>query len=278
MGFDTTRSGRFSRNLHKLTPALHGSKSPPRADANTIGLRDAVLSGWFQDATGELFQGFPVEPTDTVLDVGCGDGGHACFCARIGARLILVDADSAKVATAKARVVTQARQPVVAIVSDANPLPLDNASATKVIAAEVLEHVDDPRQFLDELVRVGMPGARYLLTVPDPIAEEVQTHLAPPAAFQKPNHIRIIQRDEFAELVNGSGLVVEQRAFYGFFWAMHHTLLWPCGADFDTPRHPVLDNWCETWEGLLGLPQGKQVQRLLDSVMPKSQIIVARKP
>ena len=268
------------RPIKSCGSLLRRIRSGPRAtvDAGSLGLQDAVLSGWFQNETRELFEGFTIDPTDTVLDVGCGDGGHACFCARVGARLILVDANSAKVATAKARVSAQARQPVDAIVSDANPLHLDNATVTKVISTEVLEHVDDPHQFLNELVRVGKPGARYLLTVPDPVAEEIQTHLAPAAAFQKPNHIRIIQRDDFARLVSGAGLVVEKRAFYGFFWAMHLTLLWPSGADYDSPRHPVLDGWCETWQALLSLPRGKQVQQLLNAVMPKSQIIIARKP
>lgn len=52
-----------------------------------------------------------------------------------------------------------------------------------------------------ELVRVGQPGAQYLLTVPDPVAETVQKNLAPDSYFQKPNHIRIFQRDEFEQLV-----------------------------------------------------------------------------
>ncbi|CRO36601.1 hypothetical protein PAERUG_P12_London_17_VIM_2_11_09_04363 [Pseudomonas aeruginosa] len=39
-----------------------------------LGLRDAVLSGWFNQETDELFSGFPISAEDTVLDVGCGDG------------------------------------------------------------------------------------------------------------------------------------------------------------------------------------------------------------
>ncbi|WP_215199644.1 methyltransferase domain-containing protein, partial [Escherichia coli] len=41
------------------------------------------------------------------------------------------------------------------LVSDCDPLPLADATATRVVSTEVIEHVDDPRQFLAELVRVG---------------------------------------------------------------------------------------------------------------------------
>ncbi len=123
---------------------------------------------------------------------------------------------------------------------------------------------------------MGKHGARYLLSVPDPAAESVQKRLAPEAAFRKPNHIRVIERDEFAQLVTGAGLVVEMRASYGFFWAMYHALFWPCHVDFEAPHHRLLDNWCATWNALLDLPQGKDVMNALEAVMPKSQIIIAQ--
>ena len=44
-------------------------------DWQLAGLIDAVAGGWFRDATGELIAGFPIRPTDTVLDVGSGLGG-----------------------------------------------------------------------------------------------------------------------------------------------------------------------------------------------------------
>jgi len=246
-------------------------------DSFSVGYRDAVLSGWFRK-NGELFDGFPITREDVVLDVGCGNGGNAHFCALFGAHVVFVDINVDKVTATKRRLANSPARATTPIVSDANPLPLEDNIFSKVIATELLEHVDNPVQVLRELVRVGRPGARFLLAVPDPVAEELQKPLAAPSHFQKPNHIRIIQRDEFARLVSEGGLVIERRGSYGFYWAMWWTLFWTCNVDLSAPQHPVLDNWARTWSALLDTPQGWRVKQTLDVFMPKSQVIVARKP
>lgn len=144
--------------------------------------------------------------------------------------------------------------------------------------AEVLEHVDCPKTFLSELVRIGKPGALYLLAVPDPVAEEIQTHVAPAASFQKPNHIRIIGREEFGQLVTEAGLTIVKRDSYGAFWGIFNTFLWSCHTSFDKPDHPILNHWTQAWHEVLNLPDGQKLQRLLNNVIPKSQVIIAMKP
>ena len=52
------------------------------------------------------------------------------------------------------------------------------------------------------------PHLKYLITVPDPEIEKLQKKgLAPDAYFSKPNHIRIWERDAFAQLVTDAGLL-----------------------------------------------------------------------
>jgi ubiquinone/menaquinone biosynthesis C-methylase UbiE len=255
------------------------SRSPrvPTNSPGELGLRDAAAGGWFVRDTGELFRGFAIRPEDVVVDVGCGDGGNARFCASLGASTTIVDI-SANALTRATALLKSEPGVVTAIESDGDPLPLPTEFATRVICTEVLEHVDDPNKFLAELARIGKPGAKYLLSVPDPVAEEIQKHVAPEASFKKPNHIRIIEREEFSSLVTTAGLMVEKRDFQGFFWAMWWTLIWPLKLDIANPRHPLLDNWLNTWNALLDSPDGVKIKELLDHVMPKSQIIIARKP
>jgi len=290
----------FRKLLSAESPAASpsASVSPPAALAEVIeeptlvertlddplglGLRDAVRSGWYRQDTGELYTGFKVSAEDVVLDVGCGDGGNALFCANRGAHVILADIDAERLAKAAQRLAGTPAREVRTIVGDTNPLALADGVASKVIAMEVLEHVDDTAQFLSELLRVGKPGAQYLLSVPDPVQEQLQTHLAPAFYFQKPNHVRIIQRDEFAQMVSDAGLVIESRGSYGFYWAVWWSLFWSTGLDvynpLVNPRHPQLDNWTRTWEALLDNPEGEKVRQTLNAFMPKSQVIVARKP
>ena len=130
-----------------------------------------------------------------------------------------------------------------------------------------------------ELVRIGRPGALYLLSVPDVTGERLQQVLAPPSYFARPNHLRIFERDGFAALVERAGLVVERRAYHGFYWAMWWLLFWECDIPLGTaPHHPVLESWARTWGLVLGLPNGLKIKDLFDRFMPRNQSIVARKP
>jgi SAM-dependent methyltransferase len=245
-----------------------------------IGLKDAVFSGWYNQATGELFSGFPIGPHDIVLDVGCGTGGMDLFSARRGAHVILVDANADNVAAAKSRVSEEcAEVRVEAHVSDANPLPLADGTATRVVCTEVLEHVDDPSALMRELVRVGQPGALYLITVPGTAQENMQKHLAHPTYFAKPNHIRIFDPESFASLIRDAGLRIEHTSAYGFFWSLWMMIFWQTEIPlFSGKSHPMLDLWAKTWNQVIDGRDGRKIQALLNQLLPKSQVIVASKP
>ncbi|MBD9426152.1 class I SAM-dependent methyltransferase [Pseudomonas sp. PDM15] len=251
----------------------------PRPGASMIGLKDMVLSGWMNKEDGELMTGFPVDGNDTVLDIGCGEGGYALFSARRGASIILADMDAPKLETARQRLENQGARSVQTLVTDAAPIPLPENSVSRVVAMEVLEHVDDPQQFIAELKRVAMPGALLLLTVPDELNEGIQKKVAPPVYFERPNHIRIFKRGELADLVTEAGLVIECETQYGFYHALWWSFFWACeNQSLSPPWHPLLEQWAATWATLLELPDGLRTKQALDETLPKSQVIVARKP
>ena len=247
------------------------------APALDVTMRDAVMSGWLQDS-GELFSGFMINPQDSVLDVGCGDGGFISYCANRGAAVTFVDIDADKVSQNEERLRTSPARSLHGVVSDASPLPLPDDQFDKVISTEVMEHVDDPAAFLAELVRVGKPGALYLLSVPDPASETLQQQLAPQLYFEKPHHIRIFSREDFVNVVKQSGLVIEQETTYGFFWTMFWAFFWTCEQDLAEPWHPLLQQWGATWATMLGMRDGPRIKQALDQALPKSQVIIARKP
>lgn len=250
-----------------------------RNGASMIGLKDMVLSGWMNKENGELMTGFPVDERDTVLDIGCGEGGYALFSARRGASIILADLDAGKLETARQRLEGQGARSVKTLVTDSAPIPLLDNSVSRVVAMEVLEHVDDPRQFITELKRVARPGALLLLTVPDELSEGIQKKVAPPVYFERPNHIRIFKRGELADLVKEAGLVLECETQYGFYHALWWSFFWACeNQSLSPPWHPLLESWANTWAALLDLPDGPRIKQALDQTLPKSRVIVARKP
>lgn len=176
------------------------------------------------------------------------------------------------------------------VVTDCMPLPLDSNFASRVVAMEMLEHVDDPPSVMAELVRIGQPGALYLIAVPDAASEALQKPFAPAEYFQKPNHIHIFTADQLATLVSNAGLEIVERSGYGFFWNMWMCMYWICdrsakGTPMETshdavqpPYFPLLDDWAALWSKLISLPESETMRHALDQALPKSQIIIARKP
>ena len=255
-----------------------------------VGLHDAVLDGWFLGETGELLKGFAITCGDTLLDVGCGEGVATLFAVRQGASVIFTDSEHDKVRDLARQVAAQSSQANLGLVSNSLPLPLADGCASKVVCMEVLEHIDQPEPFMAELVRMGRPGALYLLSVPAPVGEHLQKGIAPASYFQAPNHVQVFTPERFAAMVEEAGLVIEHRQASGFFWVMGMIFFWaseraagrdPGGAVRDriqAPYPPLMESWAETWQDLLVHPDGLAIKQVLDQFMPKSQVIIARKP
>jgi SAM-dependent methyltransferase len=250
--------------------------------ANELAILSLSTSGWYNMRRRELAPGFRIIHTDSVVDVGCGPGNASVFAAKQGAAVVSLDVDAAAIERLEQQMSQLPVRSFQAFVSHCNPIPLAPECATVVLAMEVMEHVDDPRAFLQELLRIGKPGARYLISVPDPISEAVQGEIAPPAYWTKPNHIRIYQRDEFRGAVESAGFTVERQFYYGFYSSMWWSLRWAVredGIPFGHSGHSaLLRDWNKTWKNLISSPHGQHIWRALEKALPKSQAIIAHKP
>lgn len=252
-----------------------------RPTAPNVGLVDRMREGWFNRKTGELVQGVHVRSSHTVIDVGCGDGGIIGFCAGQSAEVLFIDSDENRLVATEERIRVSPARAYRAILSDCNPIPLEDATGDLVICTEVLEHVPDPALLLGELVRVAKPGARLLVTVPDARSEQLLAATAPPEYFQAPNHIHIFSAEDFRDLILNAGLQVEKQQSLGCFWSMYLTLSWLTdppgdGTNIDNPN-PIPDHWTRLWQEVQRHPQGDRVQAALNELLPRTQSIVARK-
>lgn len=279
---------RLSSFAHRVRARVRPNPAPPQ-DAvvaeeavdmrQPVAIRDAIMSGWFRNDENELFRGFPVSPEDVVVDVGCGDGRKLGFCAARGAHVIAVDIDAEALDEARGRLSEMSARQVEVFEAPAEHIPLADGIATRVICSEVLEHVDDPAVVVAELVRVAAPGALFLITCPDPLHEEMQSHVAPASYFEKPNHIRRIERDELAGWFRDAGLEIVEQTTFGFYWSVWWALFWAVGVDLsEADEHPLLNQWNALWQDLLDLELGPDLKQGLDEFLPLSQLIVARKP
>lgn len=261
------------------------------SEEQRIGLRDDILGGFFDNTSGELFRGFPIGADDLLVDVGCGGGGPISFAARFAKNIVAIDITDQ--ALTKTRVTLEGLGVDLGhfefVAASAEDIPLPSEHATRIMCMEVLEHVDDPRKALSELKRIGKPGALYLISVPDERSEILMKRIAPKAAYEKPHHIRTFSPEAFENAVSGAGLEILSHSYNGFFRAMWLAMFWvrhPWAGEESlnadptefTKGDPALLQWSRTWNDLLDTPMGQGIKTLLDDFLPKTQIIVARKP
>lgn len=257
--------------------ALQGTTNCSRPSSNVVQQKDARLAGIFLHEKGQMYEGFDITQEDTVIDIGCGDGCVSMFAANQKAKVIATDICPNSIEQTRAKLKKSPARDFEVHVSDSTPLPLEDNVATKIICREVLEHVDDPAAVMSELFRVGKPGATYLITVPDPVGESIQKKIAPKEYWKKPNHVRIFEREEFAKLLEDSGLEIEIRTSHGFYWSMWWILFWGAGQELGEPEKPILSHWTSVWNELVDKPENHHIIHALEDFMPKSQILVAKK-
>lgn len=104
------------------------------------------------------------DPPGTLLDVGCGTGALAgalrgLYRRYVGCDLVRYDGFPAE-PTAE----------FVEVNLDKLPYALADGMADVVAAVETIEHLENPRAFFRELVRVTRPGGRILVTTPNQLS------------------------------------------------------------------------------------------------------------
>jgi hypothetical protein len=55
-------------------------------------------------------------------------------------------------------------------------------------------------------------------------------------------------------------------------------MFWSCDVDPGNNEQSALDHWANTWAAILKTRDGLRIKAALDGFMPKSQVIIARKP
>jgi SAM-dependent methyltransferase len=275
---------------HESGSSAHGKdvEDPYSPDPRVCGLTDAVKGGWLNSSTGELFSGFPLGPADTLLDVGCGEGLAVSFASGRECPVIYCDLDLEKMRNLRSHLEDRGVRWQAPLVASGDRLPLADASVNRIVCTEVLEHAEDPARLLSEMVRVGTDDALYLISIPDADGERLQIGIAPDLYFQAPNHIRIIDNEEFERLVTESGLEIVSRGQGGFFWLIWMCFFWASGTysqsdaeavmdRIQPPYHPLLEQWTLTWRRFLHMPGSEKLHAALNARMPKSRLVVARK-
>ena len=227
-----------------------------------------------------------LQPGDRLLDLGCGFGRHAFEAAKRGARVVAVDYAEAELkevrntfgAMASAGEV-DSRSCAGTVQGDAAWLPFADGAFDRIIASEVLEHIDDDAAALGELARVLRTGATMAVTVPSYLPERVCWALSDEyhAPFVPGGHVRIYKARQLRAKLRDAGLVPR---FAHHAHALHSPYWWlrcavgPTNEDNSLVRayRRLLE-----WDITAAPPVTRWADRLLNPLLGKSLVVYAVK-
>ncbi len=149
-----------------------------------------------------------LKPGARVLEVGCGAGQFIRAIKHYHPELACTGTDISREAIALAR---QTYDGVAYEVSEPYTLPFDNERFEAVLIFDVLEHVDDPLRFMQEVSRVLVPGGTLYAFVPcegDSLSlwhYLTKLRITPRLTEQYAGHIQAFSRTSLAQLMNEAG-------------------------------------------------------------------------
>lgn len=176
---------------------------------------------WFvgrRELFADLLRELRPHPQWRVLEVGTGTGANLPVLNALGVQQVIGCDASEEALRYSAR---SYNGPLA--VADAVRLPFKDSSFDLLMAADVIEHLDDDRAALAEFVRVLKPGGAFILTVPAFPAlwgpQDVVSH-----------HRRRYQRQSFLELVTNARLRILTCFYFNYLlfvpiWAARKLLL-----------------------------------------------------
>lgn len=156
------------------------------------------------------FRELPLEPGTRVLDAGCGSGRHLCEpFRRPGVHVAGVDLkwdDLRKARGFLSLMSSETSGQWVVARADVTKLPFADDFFDIVVCSEVLEHIEDNRAAIGELVRVLKRGGDLVVTVPRYWPERICWALSRAYHREPGGHIRIYRKAELMTLLADAGL------------------------------------------------------------------------
>lgn len=109
-----------------------------------------------------------LKPGDEVADLGCGLGfDTARMAAKVSPNGKVIGIDASQKLLDQARVAYAAEANIEFMTADIHNIPLPANSLNGIRIDRVLQHVENPQQVIEEMVRVLKPGGRVVCAEPD---------------------------------------------------------------------------------------------------------------
>ena len=222
-----------------------------------------------------------IKDGDLILDAGCGGGRHSWEAYKQNhSSIVAFDIDRESVEKNRyvldlLREEENFKGEYHLLLADVTRLPFKDGSFNRIICSEVLEHVPEDRNAVDELVRVLDKDGAIGISVPHHFVESICWKLSRDYYGFPGGHIRKYKTGQLLNLAQTSGLrihnVRRKHALHSFYWILR--CVW--GIKKENALIPSLYHRFLTWEMTHRL--FCWLENLLNHLFPKSVVIYAQK-
>jgi SAM-dependent methyltransferase len=216
-----------------------------------------------------------------VLDAGCGNGRHLRETFRIpGIDVVGIDLNRDDLKNSKETIYPMEDEGSgrwLVAQADVTELPFAEGRFDVVICSEVLEHIEDIRAAIGELVRVLKPGGDLVVTVPRFWPERICWAISQAYHSEPGGHIRIYKKQALMGLLEDAGArcrrIRYRHGLHAPYWWLkclvghknenfHLVRAYRKFLEWDILRHPPLTAWMD---------------RMLNPLIGKSIVFYLRK-
>lgn len=221
-----------------------------------------------------------IKPGDRVLDAGCGLGRHALHSCKFPCQIWAFDLlghdllrvqGLLKLMEAKKENVGQ----ILLLRSDLLHLPFPDETFDKIICSEVLEHLEDDKPGMRELVRVLKTGGEISISVPTYVSEYVNGSLSNEYFNCPGGHVRKYKPHQLASVIVANHLNIYEIRFEHSF----HTIYWMLRCLFGlTNEKAIVPRIYKSFLDLTITSRNfRRFDHFFNHIFPKSVVFYAQK-